>query len=123
MTRVRALALIALVIAWTVPAGGSSCPSNGRHTGSAHVHENDAAGHSHDHASADSSSCCKKRASSSLAIHAALQDAQPRPKPDPLLSTPVALAPAPVEWTSGVELRHQPPPRGPYARTRRPLLI
>jgi ABC-type nickel/cobalt efflux system permease component RcnA len=144
--RLCALTLVVLVAAWMVPSGGSSCPSMvqglAKH---AHVHSNDPASESHDHAlpghshghaaeaaahsgatqnsASDEPTCCQ-HASDARAVRAALQDVQPRPKLS-IAGLPTLLTVAPLATTSvsGAALRRQPPPLRPYAHTRRPLLI
>lgn len=144
--RLCALTLVVLVAAWMVPASGSPCPSTVQGLANhAHVHSNDSAPDSHDHAvpdhshahaaeaaaqsgatrdsASDNPACCE-RASDARAVQAALQDPQPRPKLSIAgLSTLLAVAPLAMTSVSGAALRRQPPPPRPYARTRRPLLI
>ena len=130
--RIRALTLIVLVIAWMVPTGGASCPSDARdparHT---HTHSEAAVPGSHDHAvpghadghTANAASCCQ-RATDSHALQAALQDAKPRPKLSVAALPALLTVSADGETSvSSVKFRRQPPPPLPYAGTRRPLLI
>jgi hypothetical protein len=142
--RIRALTLIALMVVWMMPAGGSTCPSTARGRAShSHAHSNDSTADSHYHAVpthadaaaeeaptntgsipvGDGQTCCKQRGSDSIVLQPALQDAKPRTKvltPLPLL---IAVSLPAATWLSAEELRHQPPPPRPYACTRRPLLI
>jgi hypothetical protein len=142
--RTHALTLIALMIVWVMPAGGSTCPSTAKsRTSHSHAHSNDSAAHSHHHAVhtdadapakeaptnagsipvGDGPICCKQRGSDSIVLQPALQDAKPRTKVSTSLPILIAVSLPAATWLSAEELRHQPPPPRPYARTRRPLLI
>ncbi len=141
--RVRALTLILLVAAWTVPAAGWSCPSS---EAVGHVHEPTSevashhahAGHDHGNAhdaeagghsgraqdtSSDDPSCCERGPEAEV-VQAVLKDAQARPKLSAaLLPTTLSVAARPAASATGAQIRRQQPPPFPFARTRRPLLI
>ncbi len=142
--RIRALTTIVLVVAWIVPAGGMSCPTD-EAAGHAHRHLAEAAPHSHPHAdhdhgnshdaaagvhsrpaqdtSSDDPSCCTG-GPQAPPVQAVLKDAEPRPKLSAVvLPTLLVLNAPPAASTTRAQLRRQQPPALPFARTRRPLLI
>ncbi len=140
---IRALTSIVLVVAWVVPAGGMSCPTD--EAGHEHKPSAEAAPHSHSHAdhdhgsshdaaagvhsrpvqdtSSDDPSCCR-RGPQAPPVQAALNDAQPRPKLSAaVLPTLLVLTAPPGASATRAQLRRRQPPALPFARTRRPLLI
>ncbi len=141
--RIRAFILTTLILAWLLPTAGSACdpptPASeaqaDHHDGHEHArgpshHADRAHDQAHVRASLESEpgtspeepTCCVDEARAPAAI-ASLPEANPRPKPIPLvLASGSPIATRSMALSAGLLRRLQPPPV-PYAHTRRPLLI